>query len=362
MESLPSSQKFNINFSITDYTICEDIKFPYSKYFMYTINIQTNKKSWNIKRRYTHFDDLKKKLKIMKISNIPKLPPKKLFLTSDALNDRKLNLQKFLNTLCAREDVFKNNDLLNFIEIEKEEYLMLKENIEDSSHATFGSCSTNENSPIRNDKIRSFINLRKSKSSDVLINDNFFYSKKLFRSGTEQNESEILLESNMKTKIKKFLRDLNTNLKDKCGIIKEFDEQLRNNKSGQSLQREEVYRLMYGEVIDCNLLHGLIYHSGNFGENQIGAECCLEFLSTLIDHQHNIDCDYFVNILKIAKLPSILEMKLDTHINSNKKKVLNACCNILKTLLNEDKGILIMNILKSEEMIEKCQVYLNNMS
>jgi hypothetical protein len=342
-----NKHRFNMTFSVVNYNICEEQKFPFKKYVLYTILIKTNKKTWEIKRRYKNFDELHDKLIGKKISNLPKLPPKKLFMTEKGIQERQFKLLKYLDTLLSRDDVYKMDEVLEFIEIEKEDYLMMKENLSDAS--------TRENSPCTSERFKSFVNLRKSRGSDVTINENFFYSKNFYLDD-EECETEIFNnENSMKTLILNFLRDLNCNIKEKCKIIKDFENKMAIKKSQQILQREEVYRLLFGEKVEDKFLHGLLHHCGNIKENQIGAEYCLEYLSKLIDYQHNFDCDNFLSILKIAKLPTILEMKLDQHLKSNKKIVLSASVNIIKTLLNEEKGLGLKNILKSDLSLEKFQ-------
>jgi len=352
MEVNRDINKYNLKISIKDSNIYEEKKFPFSKYMMYTLKITTNKKSWEIKRRYKNFDDLHKKLKNKKILILPKLPPKKLFLNEDDKKERQEKLEKYLNELFCRVDVYKHDEVLEFIELEKEHFLMMKENLQDSS--------TNENSPS-SDKFKSFITLKRNKSTDVLINENFFYSKTFVVSSSNEYEYEVCQESSIKSLINNFLQELNSNLEDKCKIIKDFEEKLRQKKSSQTIQREEIYKLLFGEKVEDVFLHGLIYHSGNIHENQIGSEYCLEYLAKLCDYQHNLDCDYFVNILKLMKLPNILQMKLDKHLLSNKKKVITAAYIILKNVINEEKGIFMKNIVSDSLSVERFNKWLHSM-
>jgi hypothetical protein len=346
-----NKHKYNMLFSIANYNICEEQKFPFKRYVMYTILIKSNTKNWEIKRRYKHFDELHDKLVAKKISNLPKLPPKKLFMTKEGIQERRSKLLKYLETLLSRDDVYKIHEVLEFIAIEKEDYLMMKENLSD--------VSTRENSPCNSEKFKSFINLKKSRDSHVMINENFFYSKNFYLDDEECVTDIFNIENPMKTLILNFLKDLNSNIIEKCKIIKDFENQLVMKKSQRIFDREEVYRLLYGEKVEDKYFHGLLFHCGNIKENQIGAEYCLEYLSKLIDYQHNFDCDNFLSILKIAKLHTVLEMKLDQHMKSNKKKVISSSVNIIKILHNEEKGIGLKNILKSDMCIEKFQYLCN---
>jgi hypothetical protein len=149
----PKKSKFDINLKIINTSVCEENNFPFSKFIQYTIKINTNDKHWQIYRRYKNFHDLHNKLSNKKVSNLPKLPPKKLFPSEKELTERKQKLQKYLNILLTREDAYKHNEIFEFIEMEKEHFLMLKDNIE--------ATSTNENSPNLGAKVNPFINLKK---------------------------------------------------------------------------------------------------------------------------------------------------------------------------------------------------------
>ena len=330
MDSPTSTLKHFISLVIDDYTLCEEKSFPFTKYFLFSINIKSNKRSWRISKRYKNFDDLQSSLIKKKLTNLPKLPPKKLFMSESALKERVTKLQKYSNSLLSRADVYQHEEILQFIDIEKEDFLMLKENIEETS--------TSEESPRSISKFKSFnLNLNKSKS-DVLINENFFY----FRDG-EEEENEII--SDTKVLIGTFLKNLNSNILEKCKIIREFEEAFRSKISARAIQRDEIYRLLFGENVDDVHLQGIIHHSGNIKENQIGAEYCLLFLSKLIDSTFNTECEIFKNILRLARLTSILEINLEMHLKSNRKKVLSASLNILKTIVNEEKSLPLEKII-----------------
>jgi len=338
-----TKKKFNIYVKIVNSNLCEENKFPFNKKFnLYTIKINTNDGQREISRRYTNFYELHEKLKNKKIVNLPKLPPKKIFPSETELFERKQKLQKYLNSLLTRDDAYKHNEILEFIEMEKEHYLMLKDNVD--------SLSTNENSPNL-EKVKSFIELKKSKSSDIKIKKNFFYSN--FAISAESSDDERVEENPIRSLISIFLKNLNYNPKEKCKIVQDFEEKLNVKKINHVFQRDEVYKLLFGDNFEEGFLGGLIYHCGRIDENEIGAGKCLEFLSKLMDYQHNLDCEFFISILRLAKIPQIKSMKLDEHLKTNKKKVLNSCFTILKAIVHEEKGISINSILVDQKIIEK---------
>jgi hypothetical protein len=336
MDSPSSISKHFISVVIQEYTLMEETSFPFKKYCQFSIDMKSNKRSWKIFKRYKNFDDLQNMLIKKKLTNLPKLPPKRIFLSEADLKERISKLQKYLSTLISRPDVYKHEEILNFICIEKEDFLMLKENIEE--------LNTSDESPKSLRKFRSFnMNLKKSKSSDVLINDNFYFGNE------EEDEKEI--QSDTKIFIGTFLKLLNSNILEKCKTIKDFEDSFRLKGTNKIIQREEVYRLLFGEKVDGVSLQGIVYHSGNIKDNQIGAESCLLFLSKLISSTYNTECELFKSILKLARLPSIQELNLESHLKSNRKQVVLASLNIVKTLVNEEKG-LFLNKLLSESLIE----------
>ena len=128
MESSLKKLKFFIYIKIISIETGKEKHFPYSKYTQYTIKIFTNDKTWELNRRYSSFYELNQKIS-KKFNNLPKLPPKKLFTTAAVIKERQEKLEKYLNILLNRDDIYKFDEIFDFIEMEKEHYLMLKKNI-----------------------------------------------------------------------------------------------------------------------------------------------------------------------------------------------------------------------------------------
>ena len=127
MESSLIKSKFFIYIKIISNETGKEKTFPYSKFTQYKIKIFTNDKTWEVNRRYSNFYQLNTKLS-KKFNNLPKLPPKKIFKTESVLKERQEKLEKYLNILLMGEDVYKFDEIFEFIEMEKEYYLMLKKN------------------------------------------------------------------------------------------------------------------------------------------------------------------------------------------------------------------------------------------
>ena len=86
----------------------------------YWIEISTDYKKWVIKKRFSEFYELNKKLST-KMPELNKLfPPKRFFKTSEKIiEERKLYFNKYLHYLFKNKNIFTLTDLLDFIQIEQ---------------------------------------------------------------------------------------------------------------------------------------------------------------------------------------------------------------------------------------------------
>ena len=89
-------------------------------YVEYWIEICTDYKKWIVKKRYSQFYELNKKLSV-KMPELNKLfPPKRFFKTSEKIiEERKLYFNKYLHFLFKNKNIFTLTELLDFIEIEQ---------------------------------------------------------------------------------------------------------------------------------------------------------------------------------------------------------------------------------------------------
>lgn len=117
-------KKFSIMCKITNYESCSDSVIPFFGYIEYKILFRVNGRVWEIKRRYKHFDQLHKNLS-KKIKNLPKLPKKSIFKSKEIIHDRKAKLNKYLTSLLKRSDVYDHDLIFEFIELKKEDYLLM---------------------------------------------------------------------------------------------------------------------------------------------------------------------------------------------------------------------------------------------
>ena len=402
MESSLKKLKFFIYIKIISIETCKEKHFPYSKYTQYKIKIFSNDKIWELNRRYSSFYELNQKIS-KKFNNIPKFPPKKLFTTNAVIKERQEKLEKYLNIILNRDDVYKFDEIFDFIEMEKEYYLMLKKNIEEDS--------TNDNSLFSTDisnKVKSLIknNFKKSKSYEVIIKENFFYSecnsvseKKIFKFLQNNNErnkntekefnhnerkysiqidkinfkSSFLKENKDKNFLNKFvssfLKDLNKKIENRCEVIKNFARKWNQNNSELNFESEHAYKIIFGELnTEKNVsrndryMFGVLHHAGLIEENMLGAETCLEFLSKLIDCQYNFNSDFFICLLKSANVPELLQINIPKHLKNNKSNVNYACYKILEVVseCENQTGFKLDYLIKEQELREKYYKWLTN--
>ena len=85
----------------------------------YNIEVNQGMNTWNVKRSFAEFTDLHKKLK--KVSkNLPKMPKKKLFkvVKSEQLEQRKENLDAYLQDLVKIEEVQSDLNYIQFLDLQ----------------------------------------------------------------------------------------------------------------------------------------------------------------------------------------------------------------------------------------------------
>jgi len=354
--NITPNNRFNITCKITDSESCAESFIPFFKYIEYKITLKTNKKIWEIQKRFKDFDALHKKLSI-KVKNLPKLPQKTIFKSEEILSDRKIKLQKYLTNLLRRDDVYNHDLIFDFIDLKKEDYLLMKDNMDDES-------SSPEHSPYkgptRKSSIFAFKTVLESRNKeDTVINDNFYYSFLNYEDDEERKESQKVNAA--KKLINDFLNDLNATKKNnnKSLIIEKFQEEIlfsNYKKKNLTFKNEDIYKLFFGDK--ALKKSGLLFHCGEIKRNLLGSETCVEFLNNLIDFEHNLESEQFINILRLGKLDIFKQMNLDFHLASRKPNLFASCCRIIKIILNDEKNITFENLLGDFGLIEKVNNYL----
>jgi len=321
----PHSKRYFIEATIVSHCISESKSFPYSKFIDYEIMLSTKNKIWTIFRRYSQFEKLHQKL-LNEHKNLPTLPKKKFFNFSDSvIEERKKGLQNYLNQIFHIINFYTNNDLLEFIEIEKEEVLYFMT----SKTLTFNRQDNPKFSIINNSSIsktyKSFLEKSIRKISLRNSSDEDDDNNKLDTISEQVDERQVVSD---------FLDKLENQSGDKTKAVDEFIAFLKKKDSNNcypKLKKEDIWRLLFGDLSDHK---GLIYHCGTIEENRLGAEACINLFGKLISFDFNPDCETYIQICTKMTLNQFRKMKLNEHIENDNKE---ACFKILNLLLKEDK-------------------------
>ena len=259
-------------------------------YVEYWVEINTDYKKWIVKKRYSEFYELNKKLSV-KIPELNKLfPPKRFFKTSEKIiEERKIYFNKYLHFLFKNKNIFTLTELLDFIEIEQKiielylkKHTMVKRDPENITYKALKEQfdkmtikSKEEKSKSVGESINMKINTLSSVSTKINskeeINKNvdYFNLNKITNSIMESCDSEYEVEEldtnyfstlldfeksnlnyqyfdkqeniNLYNKesgtivIQEFLKNLSQNIGNKTDIVKLFEEFLkqRQDRNGQ---------------------------------------------------------------------------------------------------------------------------------
>ena len=291
-------------------------------YVEYWVEISTDYKKWIVKKRYSEFYELNKKLSV-KMPELNKLfPPKRFFKTSEKIiEERKLYFNKYLHYLFKNKNIFTLTDLLDFIQIEKKiielylkkhtmvkrdpeniTYKALKEqfdkmsikNKDEKSKSvgesinlktnanTISSISTKINSKEDINKNVDYFNLNKINNSIMEscdsvyeveeLNTNYFSTLLDFEKSnlnyqyfdTQENKNLYNKESGTIV-IQEFLKNLaQKNIENKTDIVKLFEEFLKQRQEWPRFSTADIIKLFVGNTNENNNLMVSKKRSFNF--------------------------------------------------------------------------------------------------
>jgi hypothetical protein len=320
--SQSENNHFTITCTIIDFMTSKEQTFPYCPFTHYVISVATCVKSWSVQRRFREFENLNKELS-KKYKNLPSLPRKTIFSCRKSIvEERKRVLEEYLNSILNNVNLYETQNLLEFIELDKEIIPLIKK--KSLSLIEFTKVSISEDEHLLN---------RKHKSKSVDINE-----KITFNQSKESNK--ILIDN--------FLKSLEGSNEDTSAKIENFWNKLR--LKWPEFDINDILKLFYG---NGSKLRGLIFHSGNNIENNsLGAEKCLNLLNKLILFEYNPDCEKYINCLKMSNSEHIITLNLNLHIKNNKVLVKEDCFNIIKNLVSGDKGNKNLETILTNEHIE----------
>ena len=275
----------------------------------YWIEITTDYKKWIVKKRFSEFYELNKKLSI-KMPELNKLfPPKRFFKTSEKTSEeRKSYFNKYLQYIFKNKNIFTLDELLDFIQIEQKiielylkkhtmvkrdpqniTYKALKQQFDKMSTrnkteksksvgytqslATYGtnSISTKINSIDEINKGHDYFNLNKINKSIIEscdsvyeveeLNTNYystlldFEQSNLQNFDTQENQSFSSKESGTIV-IQEFLKNLSQDIENKTDIVKFFEEFLKDRQEWPKFSNSDIIKLFVGNNNDINIIRG----------------------------------------------------------------------------------------------------------
>lgn len=333
--------QIEISALITSYSVEEDSKILIFKkyYILFKIKLYTPYKIWTIHKRYSQFVQLREELESQNLKNLPKLPPKKLFINEEKINERQLFLEEFLNELFKKVNILKYPIILDFIECPQDVVEIFKFNM-DCLATSITMNSNIKNNNYYNGRIST--NKNNIYNYDDINNNNFYSSIAEFQSNN--NSNSVYIENNNNSfedeispgtlVIQEFLRNLMDISSNKTELLFQFEFFLKNknkdfNKKANSnwyyLDNNEIEILFNGfySNISHSRVNGFLYHCGNIQNNKIGAQKCLEFLNKILSEDFNPQADMFLKIFRNVQLENVIQMELENHIidNSNANRI-----------------------------------------
>jgi len=267
----------------------------------YWIEISTDYKKWVIKKRFSEFYELNKKLST-KMPELNKLfPPKRFFKTSEKISEeRKSYFNKYLHYIFQNKNIFTLDELLDFIQIEQiiielylKKHVMVKrdpqnitykalkqqldkmniKNLNEKSKSVgysqglkaygINSISKKINSMNEMNKGQDYFNLNKINKSIMESCDSVYEVEELNTNyystllDFEQSNLQNLYNKETGTLvIQEFLKNLSQDIENKTDIVKFFEEFLKDRQEWPKFSNSDIIKLFVGNNNDINIIRG----------------------------------------------------------------------------------------------------------
>ena len=267
----------------------------------YWIEISTDYKKWVIKKRFSEFYELNKKLST-KMPELNKLfPPKRFFKTSEKISEeRKSYFNKYLHYIFQNKNIFTLDELLDFIQIEQiiielylKKHVMVKrdpqnitykaskqqfdkmniKNLNEKSKSVgysqglkaYGTNSISKkiNSMNEINKGQDYFNLNKINKSIMESCDSVYEVEELNTNyystllDFEQSNLQNLYNKETGTLvIQEFLKNLSQDIENKTDIVKFFEEFLKDRQEWPKFSNSDIIKLFVGNNNDINIIRG----------------------------------------------------------------------------------------------------------
>ena len=258
-------------------------KFPYGNYYKFNFSplISNNIIDINIiySIRYSELLEFHLYLKKNNIkNNLPDFPEKIFFFQENDIIKRANDLENYMNKL-----LLINND-----KIKREFKLFL------NSHVKLKNCSFYESS------------MNTSISTLCSLSDN----------------NENIIDT--------FLKNLSLAHNDFSDTIDEFIKETNIFKSINIFNKEDIYKLFFGET---NKINGLIYYiSSLFHKNLFGSISCLFFISKLIDCECNNDFKIYRKVFQLITKHNVRNLNLENFLQLNNSNIFDRVFVIIRCI------------------------------
>jgi hypothetical protein len=336
-------------------------------YVEYTVNIKTDYGRWTLKKRYEDFYKLHNSI----VSIIPEIkpyfPPKKYFFknSENTTKERVKYFTKYLKYLLNKINIFKFEDIINFIYLERgmiglfiKKYNMLKIGEENYIYSSLTQAFTRIN---KNPKLNQLNAISEEEILSCLQKDNYYnaildFEKKRQVSFDWDEPSSMTPYLFV---IREFLHNLSEKIENKADIIQVFENFLKSQEKWIKFSKKEITELFIGfdednedneEVFNRTITFGnnvnknkeslfkwldkkfdgdedddmeqsktpgLFQQIGDFGNNVISAVGSLDLLDKLLDPEYNPDYEMYISIYKNMKIFEYKFMKLNDFIKKN---------------------------------------------
>ena len=258
-------------------------KFPYGNYYKFNFSpllassIEDNNIYYSI--RYSElFDFHSDLLKLYKKNYLPHFPEKIFFFQENYVLKRAKDLENYINKILSM-----NND-----KIKREMKFLL------NSH----------------------INLKNASLSESSINTSF--------------STICSLSDNNENRIDNFLKNLSIAKNDFSIVIDDFVKENNIFKATNIFNKEEIYKLFFGET---NKLNGLLYYFNTYVNiNLFSTISCLFFVSKLIDCECNNDFKIYRKVFKLITSHTLKNLNLEKFLELNNSNIIDRVFVIIRCI------------------------------
>ena len=164
--------------------------------------------------------------------------------------------------------------------------------------------------------------------------------------------------------IEEFLRNLSQDNDNKTEILRSFQDFLKSGEEWPSFSRSEIEKLFIGipkSKEDSESLSGLFQFIGDFRNNIILANGCLDLLAKLLSNEYNPEIDIYLDIFNARKMREYQLMRLEEIIKTNvggEKMTKNAVKILVIIFKNKNKEKFQNFLVKDKNVLQKLKCFI----